>query len=449
MTTPIDPVERRLPEALTDLASPRTPDYFIDILGQTARVHQRPAWVRPGRWFGLNGFLGRPALVAVVVVLVAVVGGGIILSQRNQASVGAPTASPTASPVSSARSAASPQALPAALFSAGWLGDHRPLVDPNAAAALRFGSNTVSVTRADRQSAAVLTASAAAVDGEASQFSLETGPKDVACQAGDRGTYDWSLSASGRILTVSPVQDACAARSTAIAGTWWRNGCKLDSVTCLGDLDPGTYPSLFIGPRLDPSSPSTPSVGAMAYTVPAGWANAADTRAGFRLTPSTDFATETPGGPQHGFHEIMVGLAPRANQVTPDCSWSVDTSVATTIDGLLAWIAKQPALSLTPPTAITIDGNPGKWVDVRLAPTWKTTCSGGDGSPERAFLGYASGTADDRWTADLAGQERYRVILLDLGSGHTVAIFIDSSDPARFDDLVSQSMPIINSFKFQ
>ena len=32
MTTPIDPVERRLPEALTDLASPRTPDYFIDIL---------------------------------------------------------------------------------------------------------------------------------------------------------------------------------------------------------------------------------------------------------------------------------------------------------------------------------------------------------------------------------------------------------------------------------
>ncbi len=79
MTTPIDPVERHLPEALTDLAAPRTPDYFIDILGQTARVRQRPAWLRPGRWIGMNGFLGRPQLVAVIVVLVAIVGGGMLL----------------------------------------------------------------------------------------------------------------------------------------------------------------------------------------------------------------------------------------------------------------------------------------------------------------------------------------------------------------------------------
>lgn len=449
MTTPIDPIERHLPEALTDLASPRTPDYYIDILGQTARVRQRPAWLRPGRWIGMNGFLGRPQLVAVIVVLVAIVGGGMFLMQRNQATVGTPSASPTASPVSSAPSGNRPPGLAAALSSSDWLGDHRPVVGPGAGAALRFGPTSVSVTQANVMSAAVLTSSAYG-GGDPSQLILETGAGDKACQTGDRGTYRWAVSARDLTLTLDVVQDACAARSAAIAGTWWRMGCKLAGATCLGDLDAGTYKSEFIAPRLDPGAPWTADVGGVTYTVPVGWANSADSPNDFHLTPSEDFAMETAGGPQSGLHEIWIGVAPHANKVTPDCGPSVDGAVDGTVDGLLAWIAKQPALTSTTPEAIEIDGHLGKWIDIRLAHTWTTTCTSFYGDqPERAFLTYPPGTSDDTWTATLAGPEQDRLILVDLGAGKTIAIVVDSYFPSGFDSLAFNAMPIIQSLKFQ
>jgi dipeptidyl aminopeptidase/acylaminoacyl peptidase len=52
--TPIDRFERGLPAALSDLADPRTPDYFIDILGLTARTRQRPAWTSLERWLPMD-----------------------------------------------------------------------------------------------------------------------------------------------------------------------------------------------------------------------------------------------------------------------------------------------------------------------------------------------------------------------------------------------------------
>ena len=103
MTTPIDPFERRLPQTFTDLAAARTPDYLIDILGQTARTRQRPAWANPGRWFPMLNLTQRPTLAVLTVVLVAVLAGGAILLNRgDQSGVGGPptpSASPSPSPV--------------------------------------------------------------------------------------------------------------------------------------------------------------------------------------------------------------------------------------------------------------------------------------------------------------------------------------------------------------
>ena len=47
---PSDRFDRRLPAILDDIAQPRTPDYFDDLLGQTARTRQRPAWTLLERW---------------------------------------------------------------------------------------------------------------------------------------------------------------------------------------------------------------------------------------------------------------------------------------------------------------------------------------------------------------------------------------------------------------
>ena len=100
MTTPIDPFERRLPGAFTDLAEARTPDYLIDILGQTARTRQRPAWAIPGRWNPMLNLTNRPALALLTVVLLsALVGGGILLNRGRQPGVGEPSeATPTVLP---------------------------------------------------------------------------------------------------------------------------------------------------------------------------------------------------------------------------------------------------------------------------------------------------------------------------------------------------------------
>jgi len=87
--TPIDRFERQLPAALTDLADPRTPDYLIDILGQTARTRQRPAWVNPGRWNPMSGLMARPALLAAIAaVIIVLVGGAFLASRRELPAVG-------------------------------------------------------------------------------------------------------------------------------------------------------------------------------------------------------------------------------------------------------------------------------------------------------------------------------------------------------------------------
>ncbi len=41
-----------------------------------------------------------------------------------------------------------------------------------------------------------------------------------------------------------------------------------------------------------------------------------------------------------------------------------------------------------------------------------------------------------------------RVILIDLGGGDVLAAIVDSTDPATFDQLVADAMPIVESFRF-
>ena len=53
------------------------------------------------------------------------------------------------------------------------------------------------------------------------------------------------------------------------------------------------------------------------------------------------------------------------------------------------------------------------------------------------------------WGFGLWDKERARIILVDLGSGQTGLIVIDSGDPTRFDQLATDAMPIIESFTFK
>ncbi len=57
-----DPFERRISDAIDEIATARPPEYLADILRQTARTAQRPRWTFPERWFRVDTVLVPPPL---------------------------------------------------------------------------------------------------------------------------------------------------------------------------------------------------------------------------------------------------------------------------------------------------------------------------------------------------------------------------------------------------
>lgn len=82
MTT-FERFERSIPELMTELAPVRVPDYFDDMLRQTAQHTQRPAWSYPERWLPVEitarpltsrSFPWRPMVVLALAALVIAAG---------------------------------------------------------------------------------------------------------------------------------------------------------------------------------------------------------------------------------------------------------------------------------------------------------------------------------------------------------------------------------------
>jgi hypothetical protein len=121
------------------------------------------------------------------------------------------------------------------------------------------------------------------------------------------------------------------------------------------------------------------------------------------------------------------------------------TSVPRTVDGLVGWIRALPSLDAGAPSEITIHGLHGRWLDVGLSPSWKTSCPG-ETQPVALVLTEAGNAGD---TFAIVGRARVRLIFLDLGAGDILMVNVLSADPARFDSLVAQAMPIIDSFIFE
>ena len=57
----LDRFDRDFARALLDLAAPRTPDYFDDVLERAVSRRQRPAWTFPARWLPMGVLARRPA----------------------------------------------------------------------------------------------------------------------------------------------------------------------------------------------------------------------------------------------------------------------------------------------------------------------------------------------------------------------------------------------------
>jgi Tol biopolymer transport system component len=87
-----DRVEARMPELLGELAAARVPDYFDDMLGQTGRARQRPAWSLLERWIPVDitaqparaGLPGFRTVALAALLLLAVMAAAFIYAGSTQ-----------------------------------------------------------------------------------------------------------------------------------------------------------------------------------------------------------------------------------------------------------------------------------------------------------------------------------------------------------------------------
>ena len=95
---PNERFDRRLPTILDEIAQPRTPDYFDDLLGRTAHTHQRPAWTLLERWLPMADIARQPAFarqvpwrpIAVMALILLLVVASLALVIGSQHPVPAP-----------------------------------------------------------------------------------------------------------------------------------------------------------------------------------------------------------------------------------------------------------------------------------------------------------------------------------------------------------------------
>ena len=381
-------------------------------------------------------------------VLVAVVGGGIILTRSSDQGVGAPV--PESLADRGATSSAAVGAVPTAVVGT-WMGGPRALngISASAGTALQITPASLAIAQSAMANKPGLGAKVSSPgDG---RLVVTTGDADPSnCDRGVTGQYTYTLTNDGRRLTIVGVADPCAQRLAAIPGDWLLRGCKDPADNCLGDMAAGTYPSQFVTPRHEHDATWMPDYGAVTYTVPDGWANAADWPEYFSLVPSADYAGFGPtGGPDGTFHEIVVRANPAMSDQAADCK-------GTALD---VGRALCPGVHRLDPRPVTAHGlhahrhhrrRPSGPVRRREGrPDWTRTCPDiKDGTPAAIFMTTAGAKASDE-SVGMAGDEQMRLVFVDIGQGDIVAIWVDSTDPSRFDQLVADAMPIIESMTFE
>lgn len=241
----------------------------------------------------------------------------------------------------------------------------------------------------------------------------------VACQAAESEAP--SLAASGasspRVGPTTTPKPVSLPRPTDIP----TDGTCEEGHRCLGVLAPGTaYTTTDFLPHVTFSVPD------------AGWENLVDGQGTFQLLP-----TATPGDAIAFFRE-------------PKASGAGASSVGSTADDLVAWLASNTLLEVSPPQAATVGGLPGVSMDIRIA----ADAENQDPScPVQVCVPFMKGLdplppVEWDWDWGSAGTEAQRLYLVTGTHGTVVAIFVDSLDGTSFDVLTAQAEVILQTVHF-
>lgn len=202
--------------------------------------------------------------------------------------------------------------------------------------------------------------------------------------------------------------------------------CNWDSTGCLGELTAGTYSSAQFG---------TP----FSYTVPGGWINSDDEDLSFALTWADPSVSQ----------EVAVWRNPLVASQAAGCPREQDPSVGSTVDDWLAWLGSTDSLTVTEPTKVTIGGQPGATVDVRMTAGWTSPVSQ-DGCPTAGdpivILLTDLPSGGRRW--GLGPDDPQRLVFVTAPDGSVVLFDIDPDSGATFAAFADAAMPVVTSVTF-
>jgi len=334
-----------------------------------------------------------------------------------------------------------------------WVGEGRDLGDGAPAAGLailKLEASTLSVVTGGRTGNVF--SNAAQISANGLRFTIA---EPVPCAWGDVGTYTFTLAPSGKGMTLEAVADACSTRSALISGDWVRTNCPGPPgapipTMCLGDLEAGGHVSAVFTPlaaAFTTPEQLTPIYARFAYAVPEGWANTEDSLITYVLQPLD--------APENARISLSTYVVPHSQ--SEPCSEAVEPGVGRTPSAIAEWLATLPGLVVTAPAPITVGGLSGVMLDLSLAPGWTLTCPSSQGAPlvsvfTRLRLDIAryplAPVANLDPESSLAGDERARFILLELGDDRALLIDVEAPDEATWDSLILEAMPVIETFEF-
>jgi hypothetical protein len=424
-------IERVLDAWLVDGPSVMPDRLFDAVLDRVERTPQRRLTRLTLRFIDMQPRIRLYALAAAaMVVAVAAI---YVLSRSPVPIVGAspgPVATPTALPTTAVVD------VPIGLRET-WMGPAQPIPGFNSGAGVTLvftGLGDFYMTESASSDQHRLRSTITAIDD--TRVELLAKGVDPDCQAGELGTYRWSLSPSGRVLTLVPVIDACPTRLASVPGTYWLMDCPTAEDNCLGALDPGTYSSQFLDPFVGPGESWSPRFGALRYTVPEGWINVEDWPQFFSLAPEI-----APDGPL-----VFVATDVVISNQAEACSETQDLTLGTSAAEITTWLSTADGLLPSKVLPVTIGGLEGFSIDISLKQGWTGTCPWSDGRPVRALLADRGPAEGFAWAMEK--DHAARLIFLDVEDGRAMLIKVETPNLADFGGNASAAAPVINSFVF-
>jgi hypothetical protein len=374
----------------------------------------------------------RLGVAAAVLAMAVALGYSILQNVGTQEPLPDPTdASDDASPPSGA--------IPAELAHL-FIGPTRdvPGIEVNDRFAIELDARVFRLHTGIGQTAIVSSASMA----ESDVLRLETVVGTTECADGDVGTYPYSLSPGGTVLTITSGDDDCAPRVEALVGEWRRSDCRDQGNWCLGELEAGSHASLFFDPyRAEFFGQPVSRHGALTYEVPDGWANADDRTHFYTLMRASAYRE---GGELSCIDcPDFVWLSANPRAVGMDCNEeAADEAIGSSAGALADWIRAHPGLEVREGPAITMDGRQTFVFDIMAPEEYADACV--DPELDRSFVllfthpGYSFG---------IGTGDRHRLMLVEIEADTAMLIGIDTLDPADIDAFVDEVQPILDSIR--